>query len=104
VARPRLTERLNAASGSPLTVLSAPAGFGKTTVLAEWLAGLEAHGTGVAWLSLDQRDNDGPLFWTYLATALHSAVDAVGAEALQLLASSSPSPAPRRAPSADSHR
>ena len=53
VARPRLSERLSRGAESALTLLSAPAGFGKTTVLAEWLAAAPANGRSVAWLSLD---------------------------------------------------
>ena len=55
--------------------MSAPAGFGKTTLLADWLAAA-ASGRAVAsaWLSLDQRDNDPALFWTYLIAALQTAV------------------------------
>jgi LuxR family maltose regulon positive regulatory protein len=75
-----------------LTVLSAPAGFGKTTLLTEWLATLPAGGPAIAWLSLDDRDNDPALFWTYVITAMQTAMDGVGAAALQLLASSSASP------------
>ena len=55
---------------SALTLVSAPAGFGKTTLLAEWLAVAAADERSVAWLSLDQRDNDPALFWTYLVAAL----------------------------------
>ncbi len=91
VARPRLAERLSAASQSALTVLSAPAGFGKTTVLTEWLATVPADAPSIAWLSLDHRDNDPALFWTYVVTAMQTAIDGAGAGALQLLASSSPS-------------
>ena len=57
VARSRLSERLSRGADSALTLVSAPAGFGKTTLLAEWLAVLAAEGRAVAWLSLDQRDN-----------------------------------------------
>jgi LuxR family maltose regulon positive regulatory protein len=77
-------------SQSALTVLSAPAGFGKTTLLTEWLDAGCADGAAVAWLSLDRRDNDSALFWTYVVTAIQTAVDGVGNAALQLLASSSP--------------
>ena len=91
VARPRLAQRLDAASRSALTVLSAPAGFGKTTLLTEWLAAVPADAPSLAWLSLDHRDNDPALFWTYVVTAVGIATDGVGAGALQLLASSSPS-------------
>jgi len=69
---------------SALTLVSAPAGFGKTTLLAEWLAAAPAGGKSVAWLSLDQRDNDPALFWTYLVAALKSASGAA-ASALSLL-------------------
>ena len=56
VLRPRLIERLNEGSASrKLTLISAPAGFGKTTLVSEWVAGC---GRPVAWLSLDEGDND----------------------------------------------
>ena len=58
VARPRLSERLSRGAESALTLVSAPAGFGKTTLLAEWVAVAAADGRSLAWLSLDQRDND----------------------------------------------
>ena len=90
VARPRLAERLGAASRSPLTLVSAPAGFGKTTLLTEWLAGVPAGTAAVAWLSLDHRDNDPALFWTYVVSAMQRAADGVGATAMQLLTSSPP--------------
>ena len=90
VARPRLAERLSAASQSELTVLSAPAGFGKTTALTEWLATVPAEASFIAWLSLDHRDNDPALFWTYVVTAMQTATDGVGEGASQMLASSSP--------------
>ncbi len=85
VARPRLSERLSRGAESALTLVSAPAGFGKTTLLAEWLAAAPADGRSVAWLSLDQRDNDPMLFWTYLVAALKTAAPGVGAGALSLL-------------------
>jgi LuxR family transcriptional regulator, maltose regulon positive regulatory protein len=85
VARPRLSERLSRGAESALTLVSAPAGFGKTTLLAEWLAGAAAGGRSVAWLSLDRRDNDPALFWTYLVAALNTGAPAVGAGALALL-------------------
>jgi LuxR family maltose regulon positive regulatory protein len=88
VARPRLDERLNAALRSRLTVLSAPAGFGKTTLLTEWLATLGPGAPAVAWVSLDERDNDAALFWTYVVTAIGRAVEDAGGAALGLLESS----------------
>ena len=89
VSRPRLDERLDGAFRSPLTVLSAPAGFGKTTALTEWLATVPPDAPAVAWLSLDERDNDAWLFWTYVVTAI-GRVTGVGGEALGLLGSSPP--------------
>src|SRR5580693_7970662 len=85
VARPRLSERLSRGAESALTLVSAPAGFGKTTLLAEWLAVAAADGRSVAWLSLDQRDNDSALFWTYLVAALNTGAPGGGAGALSLL-------------------
>jgi hypothetical protein len=87
VARPRLIERLSRKSESKLTVVSAPAGFGKTTLLAEWLAAVSADGGSTAWLSLDKSDNDPALFWTYLIGGLQTAADGVGGPALSLLQS-----------------
>src|SRR6476469_274461 len=85
VARPRLSERLSRGAESALTLVSAPAGFGKTTLLAEWLAVAAADGWSVAWLSLDQRDNDPALFWTYLVAALNAGVPGVGSGSLSVL-------------------
>jgi LuxR family maltose regulon positive regulatory protein len=90
VARPRLSERLSRGAESALTLVSAPAGFGKTTLLADWLATTAAKGRSAAWLSLDQRDNDPALFWTYLVAALKTAAPGVGADALSLLQSHQP--------------
>ena len=70
--------------------MSAPAGFGKTTLLAEWLSRARARGRSAAWLSLDQRDNDPVLFCTYLVAALRSVEPAVGDDALSLLQSPQP--------------
>jgi LuxR family maltose regulon positive regulatory protein len=67
--------------------VSAPAGFGKTTLLADWLAAAPADGRSVAWLALDQRDNDPTLFWTYLVAALNTAAPGVGPSALSVLRS-----------------
>ena len=67
VRRPQLIERLGGALEVPLTLVSAPAGFGKTTLLSEWAA--EAYAS-IAWISLDEGDNDPRGFATYLAAAL----------------------------------
>ncbi|MEO9230697.1 MAG: LuxR C-terminal-related transcriptional regulator [Devosia sp.] len=69
---------------SKLTLISAPAGFGKTTLLAEWLAN-SASGRAVAWLSLDQTDNDLATFWSHLVAALQAATGAAGAAFTDLL-------------------
>jgi LuxR family maltose regulon positive regulatory protein len=70
-------------------LVSAPAGFGKTTLLARWLA--EAEGQrSVAWLSLEDVDSEPARFWTYLVTAVQRAVPAVGASALALLQTRQP--------------
>ena len=87
IARQRLTDRLDAAIRSPLTVVSAPAGFGKTTLVGSWLASAAANGSSVAWLSLDHRDNDPALFWTYVVTAMRAAVPELGEAALPLFSS-----------------
>ncbi len=83
VARSRLSERLGRGDEAVLTLVSAPAGFGKTTLLTEWLAG--AEGRSIAWVSLDERDNDPVVFWTYLISALQTAVPGVGTGALAVL-------------------
>jgi len=90
VARPRLNEHLRRGVESALTLVSAPAGFGKTTLLADWLAAPAASGETAAWLSLDQRDNDPAVFWTYLVAALKTADPGIGADALLLLQSPRP--------------
>src|SRR6476659_11045826 len=84
VARRSLSERLSRGTESALTLVSALAGFVKTTLLAEWLTVAAADGRSVAWLSLDQRDNDPASFWTYVVAALTTAQGA-GASALSLL-------------------
>ena len=73
VSRQRLIERLDQGIERKLTLVSAPAGFGKTTVLAEWLAATPASDRPAAWVSLDQSDNDPAYFWPYLITALQTA-------------------------------
>jgi LuxR family maltose regulon positive regulatory protein len=94
VPRPRLSERLDRGAESKLTLVSAPAGFGKTTLLAEWvaewLAVAPAAGRSAAWLSLDPSDNHPIAFWTYLIAALQTAAPRVGAGAISLLQSPRP--------------
>jgi LuxR family maltose regulon positive regulatory protein len=69
VSRPRLIELLNAGLHRKLTLVSAPAGFGKTTLLSEWVAQCDRP---VAWLSLDEGDNDVARFLAYLVAALRT--------------------------------
>ncbi|WP_307030119.1 AAA family ATPase [Arthrobacter globiformis] len=85
-----MLEGLNRGADSALTLVSAPAGFGKTTLLTEWLATVSADGRSAAWLSLDKRDNDSALFWTYFVTALERVTNGAGAAALSLLQSVQP--------------
>ena len=93
VPRPRLSERLDRGTALKLTLVSAPAGFGKTTLLTEWLAERPAEATGgrlVAWLSLDRADNDPASFWTYVIAALRTVAPGIGESALGLLQASQP--------------
>ena len=92
VSRPRLIERLDQGIERKLTLVSAPAGFGKTTVLAEWLAATPASERPAAWVSLDQSDNDPALFWAYFIAALQTVQSGVGESALSLLRSPQPPP------------
>src|SRR6516165_1039926 len=88
VPRPRLTDplRVEPASMPRLVLVSAPAGFGKTTLLAQWLAG-EPDGPAprVAWLSLDAGDGELRRFVTHLVAAIQASSPQAGAEALALL-------------------
>ena len=91
VARPRLTELLDRGRGARLTLVSAPAGFGKTTLLARWLTASGGQRRSVAWLSLEESDRQPARFWTYLVTAVQRAVPQVGDTALALLQTRQPS-------------
>ncbi len=92
VSRPRLIERLDQGIEHKLILVSAPAGFGKTTVLAEWVAATPASERPAAWVSLDQSDNDPARFWAYFITALQTVQSGVGENALSLLYSPHPPP------------
>ncbi|QYJ15591.1 HTH-type transcriptional regulator MalT [Rubrobacter xylanophilus DSM 9941] len=70
VGRPRLIGRLDPEPDRTLTLLSAPAGFGKSMLLVEWARGLSARGGQVAWLSLDGSDDDPARFLSYLVAAI----------------------------------
>lgn len=87
VSRPRLADRLARGLTAKLTLVSAPAGFGKTTVLAQWLAqtGQVPGGPAVAWVSLDERDDEVGRFWSYVVAALAGISDTVHPDELTLM-------------------
>ena len=89
VPRPRLVERLNQglAAGRKLTLISASAGFGKTTLVSEWIA---SCGRPVAWLSLDEGDSDPVRFISYLVAALQTIKAGIGEGLLAILQSPQP--------------
>jgi LuxR family transcriptional regulator, maltose regulon positive regulatory protein len=84
VARPRLLERMCNALSFRLVLVSAPAGFGKTTLVSEWVRTNKAR-TRIAWLSLDEGDNDPARFWDYFVTALKTVEPVAGEKAMDLL-------------------
>jgi LuxR family transcriptional regulator, maltose regulon positive regulatory protein len=84
VLRPRLLERLNQSLHRKLTLISAPVGFGKTTLVSEWVASCQRP---VAWLSLDEGDSDLARFLTYLLTALQTVAPNSGEGLLNALQS-----------------
>jgi LuxR family maltose regulon positive regulatory protein len=111
VPRPRLVERLNVGTTRKLTLISAPAGFGKTTLLSEWIHGnaerrvmrneesavspvrrssFLVHPSNVAWLSLDEGDNDPIRFWCYVVAALQTVDGSLGTIAQAALESAQP--------------
>ena len=78
VPRPALLERLSGGGHHALTLVSAPAGFGKTTLISEWASG----STSVAWVSLDKGDTDPARFWAHVIAALATAEPHVGTTSL----------------------
>src|ERR671916_1217636 len=89
VLRPRLVERLNEGLHQKLTLISAPAGFGKTTLVSDWVTGCERP---AAWLSLDEGDNDSTRFLAYLVAALQTIAAHIGEGALGVLQFPQPPP------------
>src|SRR5512136_1124949 len=89
VPRPRLQARITEGLCGPLTLITAPAGFGKTTLVA---AGVADSRMRVAWLSLDKDDNQVERFLHYLVAALQEADQMIGSEAAQLLAAAQQAP------------
>jgi LuxR family maltose regulon positive regulatory protein len=92
VPRPRLTQRMHAAIRGPLTLLAAPAGWGKTTLLHAWSADADRGAWPLAWVSLDASDNDPIRFWTYVISALNALHPGVGEIPLAQLYASPPPP------------
>lgn len=82
IERPRLMERLAAAPPGGVLLVSAPAGFGKTTLIADWTA---VNRSPLAWFSLDEADNQPRLFWRYVVAALRTANAPIRAEIDQYL-------------------
>src|SRR5262245_58380447 len=112
VSRPRLHARLRAGLSGKLTLITAPAGFGKTTLLVAWLhqndeqrrmndeelrtsphpSSFIAHRFRVAWLSLDAGDSDPVRFWSYVIAALETILPGIAATPLGMLQSPQPPP------------
>lgn len=92
VERPRLLARLEAALRGPLTLIAAPAGFGKTTTVADWLNRPAPTPRRVTWLALDAGDSDPIHFLRYFITALQKLAPAIGASVLPMLHSAQPPP------------
>ncbi|MCP4537379.1 MAG: hypothetical protein GY832_09545 [Chloroflexi bacterium] len=96
VSRLRLIERLNEGATRKLTLISAPAGFGKTTLLSKWIHRRDAVSPPLptplqaAWLSLDRGDNDMPRFLTYFVAALQTVKSDIGQGLLAALQSPGP--------------
>jgi LuxR family maltose regulon positive regulatory protein len=91
VARPRLVDCLNKGLDKKLTLIAAPAGFGKTTLLSEWIP---QSPRCVTWLSLEESDNDPARFWAYFIASLQSLSPRLGENALALLQSAPAPPLP----------
>src|SRR5205823_7710986 len=89
VLRPRLVDRLNEGLHRKLTLVSAPAGFGKTALVSAWVAGCDRQ---VAWLSLDEGDNDPTRFLIHLVAAVRTVVATMGEAVLGALQSPQPPP------------
>jgi LuxR family maltose regulon positive regulatory protein len=92
VPRPHLIERLQAGLRGPLTLLAAPPGCGKTSLIGAWRAGPHGRATPLAWVALDAGDNDPARFWRYTLSALDRVAPGAAAAALALL--DAPQPAP----------
>ena len=83
IRRTALLEKLDTDGSGPVVSVQAPAGYGKTTLLAQWA---ESNGQAVAWVSADEKDNDPKVLLTYVAKAL-DAIEPVGGRVFDALAS-----------------
>lgn len=93
IPRQRLATQLRHVIDAPVTLISAPAGFGKTTSMQEALQRFhKEREAAFAWLTLDAHDNDPVQFWRYMALALHTAFPDCGAAMIQALAGPQPAP------------
>jgi LuxR family transcriptional regulator, maltose regulon positive regulatory protein len=92
VPRARLMDRLEVGLQHKLTLIAAPAGYGKTTLVSAWHATASGSAWSLAWLSLDTGDNDPVRFWTYVVAALQTLHDGLGVDAQTLLQSPQPPP------------
>ncbi|KZZ57227.1 hypothetical protein A3762_10255 [Oleiphilus sp. HI0125] len=90
VSRPRLLDRLISRSARKLVLVSAPAGYGKTTLILQWLHQQDRR---VSWLSIDEHDNNAQRFWQYVIGSIATAIDNFGEEANQLISEHQPSEA-----------
>jgi LuxR family maltose regulon positive regulatory protein len=91
VARPKLAARLDRGALARLTLISAPTGFGKTSLVAQWLSSRTAHDRTVAWIALDPADDQPAAFWAQVLAALQVAAGpAFGEGILPLLESGEP--------------
>jgi len=85
VPRRRLLDRLEAGLRRKLTLVSTPAGYGKTTLLSEWHAASQGRALSFAWVLLDEQDNDPVRFWSYVLAALKEVWPGTGKSAESLL-------------------
>jgi LuxR family maltose regulon positive regulatory protein len=92
VHRPRLVEKISRGMRGPVTLVSAPAGYGKTTLLGDWKKTVEEPERGLVWLTLDDDDNDLSQFFLYLIGALQRRDERIGKSALAMLQSPEPLP------------
>ena len=88
--------RLDAGSDRRLTLVTAPAGWGKTTLVGDWLAGRASEGAG--WVALDAADNDPARFWRYVGEALRRAGAPVDEQAVGALRAAARRPRPASRP------